>query len=679
MKCIVRTARRVLAAAPWLGMAAGVSACDDSQIVGPEVFGEVVEFAQEIPVAQLETVLGTSAVRLEIVLGEEGLVAREVEAKAPDALGEPEKIQSRVANLSVSDGGSVLTFELGDVAVGFDSETSLRNSEGHEMGFENFVAHINEALASDVPISVRAKRLPPDAPQHPDDAAFTAMELRLQNDAIERGIELNVDGDNFETNDAPPPDGWIRVLGLAIEVRASEGLTKIQHQRDDLQHADFEGMVASVNLDRHEFVLANHTVVKLIDISKIKFEDGDRHRLPSLAAVDEALRAGKKVFTAGEGVVEREDPLTIIASHVVFEVEIPVEDFWGLVESVSLDANSATLASGIVVRIDVHTKIRFEEGDRMRLPSLEAVAEALEAGEQVFAAGEGEVVLGADGTLTILAFHVVFERELAVENFAGPVASVDLNAHTATLGGGTVVRIDDRTKIKYEDSAERLLPSLAAVAEALELGQAVFAAGEGEVETASDGSVGILAFHVIFELEMPIEEFAGPVESVNLDNHTVTLENGVVVRVDDATKIRHEEGDAHTLASLTAVAEALTAGDAVFAAGYGEIVAESDGSVTILALHVVFELDIPIEEFEGQVETVNLGAGSFTLAGGIVVRITDHTDINLDGHLKTLGGVAEALAADRAVVAIGKGRVEAEGDAFVISASHVKFLIREAT
>jgi hypothetical protein len=289
------------------------------------------------------------------------------------------------------------------------------------------------------------------------------------------------------------------------------------------------------------------------------------------------------------------------------------------------------------------------------------------------------VVLEADGTLTILAFHVVFERELAVEDFAGPVASVDLNAHTATLDNGTVVRIDDHTKIKYEDGAERLLPSLAAVAEALELDRTVFAAGEGEVETADDGSVCILAFHVIFEVEIPIEEFAGPVASVNLDNHTATLENGIVVRVGDVTKIRHEEGDAHTLASLAAVAEALTAGDAVFAAGYGEVETAPDGSVAILALHVVFELDIPIEEFEAQVETVNLDAGSFTLVGGMVVHITDHTDINLDGDLKTLGEVAEAVAADTVVIAIGKGRVEAEGDAFVISASHVKFLIEETT
>ena len=90
-------------------------------------------------------------------------------------------------------------------------------------------------------------------------------------------------------------------------------------------------------------------------------------------------------------------------------------------------------------------------------------------------------------------------------------------------------------------------------------------------------------------------------------------------------------------------------------------------------------MEIPIEEFEGQVETVNLDAGSFTLVGGMVVRITDHTDINLDGDLKTLGKVAEAVAADKVVIAIGNGRIEAEGDMFLISASHVKFLIREAT
>jgi hypothetical protein len=598
-----------------------------------------------------------------------------VEVKVAEAMAEPEEMRSRVASLLITDASSSLTLELGDLVVGFNGETALRSSEGHELSLERFVGHINEALAADIPVSIKARRLPADAPQAPDDAEFFASELRLQNDAADRALELNIDGDNLTLNDAPPPDGWITVLGLAIEIRESEGLTEVRHAREDLEHVRFEGQVTSVNLDRHEFTLGDDAIVKLIDITKIKFEDGDRHRLPSLAAVAQVLRAGKKVFSAGEGVVESERPLTIIAAHVVFEVELRVEDFRGGVESVALDAMQATLANGTVIQLDEHTKIPFEEGDRVRLPSLEAVAAALRAGEKVFAKGEGEVILESDGSLTIRAFHVLFERELVVEDFAGLVTSVNLDAHTATLDDGTVVRIDDQTKIKYEDGADHLLPSLAAVAEALRLDKAVFAAGEGQLENATDGSLRILAFHIIFEVESVVEEFSGLVESVNLEAHTAMLTNGVVVRIGDRTKIRHEEGSLYTLGSLAAVAEAVRAGNTVFAAGYGEVESAADGTPRILALHVVFEVDIPVEEFEAAVESVNLDAATFTLSGGLVVKITDHTNISADGDLKTLRGVAEAMEAGQTVIAVGKGRMVVENDASLINASHVLFKI----
>lgn len=584
----IKQISRLLSGVQWFGLAVVVSACVDSQGVGPDVLGDAVDFTTDLPVADLESLVESAAARVEIELGEEGLVARVVEVKVAEAMAEPEEIRSRVAKLSITDASSSLTLELGNLIVGFNGETALRSSEGHELSLESFAGHINEALAADIPVSIKARRLPADVPQAPGDAEFFASELRLQNDAADRALELNIDRDNLTLNDAPPPDGWITVLGLAIEIRKSEGLTEVRHAREDLEHVRFEGQVTSVNLDRHEFALGDDAIVKLIDITRIKFEDGDRHRLPSLAAVAQALRAGKKVFSAGEGVVASEHPLTIVAAHVVFEVEIRVADFWGMVESVGLDAMQATLANGLVIQLDEHTKIRFEEGDRVRLPSLEAVGAALRAGEKVFAKGEGEVILESDGSLTIRAFHVLFERELAVEDFAGHVTSVSLDAHTATLENGTVVRIDDRTNIKHEDGADHLLPSLAAVAEALAAGKAVFAAGEGQVESAADGTPQILAFHV------------------------------------------------------------------------------------------VFEVDIPIEEFEAVIESVNPDAGTFTLSGGLVVKITDHTSISADGDLQTLGGVAEAMDAGRTVIAVGKGRVVVENDTSLVKASHVLFKIVDA-
>jgi len=64
--------------------------------------------------------------------------------------------------------------------------------------------------------------------------------------------------------------------------------------------------------------------------------------------------------------------------------------------------------------------------------------------------------------------------------------------------------------------------------------------------------------------------------------------------------------------------------------------------------------------------------------GGLVVKITDHTNISADGDLKTLGGVAEAMEAGQTVIAVGKGRVVVENDASLIKASQVLFKIAAA-
>ena len=57
----VKQMSRLLSGAHWVGIALGVSACVDSQGVGPEVFGDAVEFSTDIPVANFESVVGSAA------------------------------------------------------------------------------------------------------------------------------------------------------------------------------------------------------------------------------------------------------------------------------------------------------------------------------------------------------------------------------------------------------------------------------------------------------------------------------------------------------------------------------------------------------------------------------------------------------------------------------------------
>ncbi|MDX1618569.1 MAG: hypothetical protein R3224_07265, partial [Balneolaceae bacterium] len=75
------------------------------------------------------------------------------------------------------------------------------------------------------------------------------------------------------------------------------------------------------------------------------------------------------------------------------------------------------------------------------------------------------------------------------------------------------------------------------------------------------------------------------------------------------------------------------------------------------------------DEFEGRIKHVNIGEGTFTLASGRVVQLTDGTDVDPEGDVSTLEEVARALEAGHIVEAEGTGSVD--GDIFV--ASTVKF------
>ena len=558
--------QRVLAVASAVALSFAVSACDDSAGIGPNLFSDVVEFTEDISVSDLRNMIDTGTVRVEIRFGPDNLMAHQVEVQESESPDEPEAIQSRIVNMSVTDERSILVLELGDLEVGFNSETQFRSSGGHNMAFEQFVGHVREALASNEPLGVRAKRRPPDVPQDPNDAEFLADELRIQIQAEEHEIEINIDADNLRLNDSPPPDLWITVLAREIEVRASEGLTQLEHERTDLVHADFEGIVQSVDLDLRELTLADETVIRLVDGTEIKHVDGDRRLLADLSAVAEALEIGHVVFAAGEGVIQSEAPLTIVASRIVFELELSIEDFEGVVQTVNRDSRTVTLANGIVVRIDDETNLPSGEGDRHVLGTLEAVEEALDSNKRVYAFGEG--LVETEEPLTILAFHAVFK--LALEDFEHVVESVNLEARTVTLDIGWLVRIDDETHIRHGETDSQTLGSLEEVAAAIDADKRIFAFGEGLVE--ADEPVTILAFHVVFAVKMRVEEFEGVVESVNAPEGTFTLSGGTLVTVTDDTTI---DPDGH-LHSLAEVAETLSRGEVVIAVGVGVYTPEGD-------------------------------------------------------------------------------------------------------
>jgi len=362
------------------------------------------------------------------------------------------------------------------------------------------------------------------------------------------------------------------VLGLSIAVDATRGVTKIRVEGKDAggEEIEYEGHVESVDVDGGSFTLTNGTSVRLTEETTIK--DGEGF-LRSLGAVAEVLSEGRSVVAYGEGVLTGTEPRRIVALHAAFkprEENVPVEDFEGVVTSVNLDAGSVTLGNGIVVNINAETNIKDHEEF---LPSLEAVAAALAAGDEVVAWGEG--ALQSENPLTILAFHVAFlirQEPVPVEGFEGAVASVDLTAGSITLDNGIVVVLDNETTIKVH---ENCLPSLDAVAQALADGETVIAWGEGEV--VGDGPLTLRAFWVKFQVKVITAGFEDTVVAVDTQEGTVTLEDGTIIVLTNDTRIK-EEGDLHT---LDAVADALANGDAVVA--YGEGAVESDGPTVVIA------------------------------------------------------------------------------------------------
>lgn len=390
------------------------AACGDS-IVAP---GAGAPLSHDISADQLADALDAAPARVEIKLEPGSLVAREVELKTADEMADEESIRGRVSAVAVSGDAGALTFSIGALEVGFTAAARFRDAEGETLTMAEFASQVQEALDAGVEPAVRAKRPPASEPQAPDDATFTATDLRLMDGLESAKIELNVDADNLTSNDQPPPQAWLTVLGLAIEIRTT---TEIEADDDEGDETEVEGMVASVDQAAGSVTLADGTVILIV--AETGFENGDEdededdEHLTSLAAVAEALEAGLPVKAEAEGSVQATDPLTILAREVEFEVEDEDDgddddddgqpqgvEFESAVASADVAAGTFVLSNGATVRLTESTVIS-EDGD---LQTLQAVADALAAGRRVEAEGRAAVE-SAGPPATLAALTVKWE------------------------------------------------------------------------------------------------------------------------------------------------------------------------------------------------------------------------------------------------------------------------------
>ncbi|MFQ5810265.1 MAG: hypothetical protein ACE5JM_11655 [Armatimonadota bacterium] len=276
-----------------------------------------------------------------------------------------------------------LTLQLDGLQVGFDASTRFRSEDKSSLTRAEFVTRVQDALQTGQP-PVKVKRMAPSVPQDPTDASFLASDIKLDNEADEREIEMNMDEDNFLDPGTGGCDaallGCVNVLGLLIELQ--DGVTKFEEEMPDVTgEQEFEGIVSSVDLTARTVTLADATVIQIVDgETDIEGNSDDSEKLTSLEAVDQALMDGQLVEADGEGMVQGTDPLTILAIKVEFEIEddedgIPgAVEFEGIVASVDLSATppTITLTDNTVIQIVAGTTVIDPTGDLVDLNDVAA-------------------------------------------------------------------------------------------------------------------------------------------------------------------------------------------------------------------------------------------------------------------------------------------------------------------
>jgi hypothetical protein len=207
-------------------------------------------------------------VEIEILAAATGspYVARELEIAESEDLADREEVKGRVVavNLTgVCEG--TLELELEGVTVEFsEATTQFRQDDGASLTCQQFVD-----LAGTGNPEIEAKRDPAfDAgspmPQEPDNPAFAATRIELDDESSNAEIELNIDDDNLLdcsalTNAPAGCQGVLQVLDVFVVLQ--QGTTEIEAELDDdREGTEFEGFVESVSIDPANSALGSVTL-----------------------------------------------------------------------------------------------------------------------------------------------------------------------------------------------------------------------------------------------------------------------------------------------------------------------------------------------------------------------------------------------------------------------------------
>jgi Domain of unknown function (DUF5666) len=418
---------------PILGPAAVVltflAAACDTMTSGPSS-AVTSQFSREVTLPDVQNQLVTGPTRVEVSVIPGTLTARRVELEEPDQLTKPERVRGRVTAITSGTDTATVTLDLGGLQIALNGSTRLHPDDaddgqqaampatsddgGNGMTLADFVARIQAELAAGRNPAVRATRPAPAQPQAPDDGKFLAATLQLDEGNNHPRIELNIAAANLTTNATPPPDAILKVLGVSLELRVSDGTTKLRVENQEAEGAEeFHGVVKSVDQTVKTVTLMDGTIIRIVAGTEFEAREGDEDdHLTSLADVQAALTAGKTVEAEGRGVVDTTSPVTIDAIRIEFEVEgepmppaMMMAEFQDDVASVDVGASTFTLNNGTVVTVTADTKF-----DDHGLRTLQAVADSLAAHLRVRAQGVGKVT-SAGPPPAVTALFLEFETE----------------------------------------------------------------------------------------------------------------------------------------------------------------------------------------------------------------------------------------------------------------------------
>lgn len=434
--------------------------------------GDTAAFSP-LGLSQAQSEFAQSGLRIEarVKPGSSPLVASELALGPANMAGEPEQIHANISTASFGGATESLTLDLGGLQVGIDGATTFsRDDHDGTLTADEFKAAVNAALAAGRRPHIVARRSPPESPQAVDNGAFLASHIRIGEAGDVLKIDLNVGPANLQLNLTPPPDAFLKLLGLTIEIRISDGTTRIGRRQDPVGvQVPFGGRVKSVNAERNAFVLESGAIVRVTNQTVIVPTDG----IATLADVADALAAGAAVESEGVGAVVSREPRILAALKVRFVKHRPLFEFRDLVKAADVDGRKITLANGATLCFNDQSVIS-QDGD---LKSLEQVARALAANLRVAAAGvatPNALATTSNAAVcraTVLKVRFTLVPPPALE-FRDLVKAVDVEHRRITLAVGATICLDEHSVISQEGDLKTLEEVARALAANLRVGAA---------------------------------------------------------------------------------------------------------------------------------------------------------------------------------------------------------------